>query len=101
MSSVTAKVVHDSNTRSRYAEIVSAAGIQAIHEDADDAVIQKLQKDSVQNVLTPNFPISDLPEPIVAMVMAMTMSYSNTSLFRIGRWFGGKAKNTAYNWIIG
>lgn len=75
--------------------------IQAIHETPDDAVIQQLQEDCVEKLLTPEVPISDIPEPIVQMVKASAMYYSNTCLSRIGQWFGGKAKSTIYNWVIG
>jgi hypothetical protein len=59
----------------RYAEIVSAAGIQAIREEPDEAAIQKTQADSVRKLLTPNFPMSAIPESVVWMVKAMTMYY--------------------------
>ncbi len=85
----------------RYGELVAAAGIEAIREESDEAVIQKVQADSVQQLLTPDVSMSDIPEPIVQMVKGMTLYYSNSSLSRIGQWFGGKSKSTIYNWVIG
>lgn len=85
----------------RYGEIASAAGIQAIGEEEDEEIIQKIQADSVQKLLIPNFPLSEIPKPVVQMVTAMAMYASNVSLSRIGCWFGGKAKSTIYNWVIG
>jgi transposase-like protein len=35
------------------------------------------------------------------MVKAMTLYFSGASFSRLGYWFGGKAKSTMYNWIIG
>jgi transposase-like protein len=91
----------DSGKLLRYAEIVSAAGIEAIREEPDEAVIQKVQADSVEPLFTPNLPLSEVPESVVQMVKAMTMYFSGASFSRLGRWFGGKAKSTMYNWIIG
>lgn len=85
----------------RYAEMVFAAGIEAIHEESDEAVIQKVQADSVAKLLTPNLPLSEIPEVVVQMVKAMTMYFSGTPFSRLGRWFGGKAKSTMYIWAIG
>jgi transposase-like protein len=92
---------HASAKLLRYAEMVSAAGIQAIRAEPDEAVIQKTQADSVRKLLTPNCPISAIPKSVVRMVTAMTMYYSGVSLSRIGRWFGEKAKSTIYTWIMG
>jgi hypothetical protein len=63
----------------------------------------RLSKDSggVWKLLTPNFPLSDLPESVVWMVTAMTLYYSGASLSRIGWWVGEKAKSTIYTWIMG
>ena len=44
----------DSGKLVRYAELVSAAGIKAIREAPDEAVIQKTQTDAVEKLLTPN-----------------------------------------------
>lgn len=90
-----------SEKRVRYAEIASAAGIEAIREEPDEAVIQKIQADSVKTLLTPNLAVSEVPESVAQMVKAMTMYFSGASFSRIGRWFGGKAKSTMYTWIIG
>jgi transposase-like protein len=35
------------------------------------------------------------------MVSAMSMYVAGISLSQLGRWFGGKAKSTIYNWIMG
>jgi transposase-like protein len=85
----------------RPGERVAAAGIQAIREEPAAAGIQTLQAACVQALLTPHAPISDLPEPVVDMVTSAAMYDSNASLSRIGRWLGGKAKSTSYNWVIG
>jgi len=98
-------VSHDESGHSekllRYAEIVSAAGIEAIREEPDEAVIQKIQADSVGKLLSPNVGLSEIPESVVEMVKAMTMYHSGASLSRIGCWFGGKANSTIYTWIMG
>jgi len=98
-------VSHDESGHSekllRYAEIVSAAGIEAIREEPDEAVIQKIQADSVGKLLSPNVGLSEIPESVVGMVKAMTMYHSGASLSRIGCWFEGKAKSTIYTWIMG
>jgi len=85
----------------RYAEMVFTGGIEAIHEEPDEAVIQKIQAESVGKLLTPRFAVSELPESVVQMVKGMPLYYSGASLSRIGRWFGGKAKSTMYIRIIG
>jgi hypothetical protein len=85
----------------RYAEVVSAAGSQAIREEPDKGVIQKIQTDVVEKLLTPQLGLSEIPESVVQMVKAMTMYFSGASFSRIGCWFGGKAKSTMYTWIIG
>lgn len=98
-------VSHDESGHSekllRYAEIVSAVGIEAIREEPDEAVIQKIQADSVGKLLSPNVELSEIPALVVGMVKAMTLYHSGASLSRIGCWFGGKAKSTIYTWIIG
>ena len=85
----------------RYAEIASAAGLEAIREEADEAIIQQRQAESVELLLTPRVVLSEIPEPVVQMVKAMTMYFSGASFSQLGRWFGGKAKSTMYIWIIG
>jgi hypothetical protein len=51
-------------------------------------LIQKLQADSVQPLLTAHGPISDSPEPVVHMATSSAMDASPASLSRIGRWLG-------------
>jgi transposase-like protein len=101
MSVVSLEECADSGKLLRYAEIVSAAGIEAIREEPDTAIIQKIQADCVEKLLTPKLALSEIPESVVQMVKAMTMYFSGASFSRIGCWFGGKAKSTMYNWIIG
>jgi transposase-like protein len=101
MSAVSLAECADSGKLLRYAQSVSAAGIEAIREEPDDAVIQKIQADCVAKLLTPKLALSELPESVVQMVKAMTMYFSGASFSQIGRWFGGKAKSTMYTWIIG
>jgi transposase-like protein len=85
----------------RYAEIVSAASIAATREEPDEAILEKIQADSVKQLLTPNLPVSEVPESVAQMVKAMTLYFSGTSFSRLGRWFSGRAKSTMYNWTIG
>jgi transposase-like protein len=85
----------------RYAEIVSAPKLEAIHEEPDESVIQKGQSETVSKLLTPNLAVSEIPESVVQMVKAMTLYFSGASFSRLGCWFGGKAKSTMYTWIIG
>lgn len=85
----------------RYADIASTAGLEAIHEAPDEAIIQKRQAACVEALLTPQRALSDIPEPVVQMVTAMTMYFSGASLSQLGRWFGGKAKSTMSLWIVG
>lgn len=85
----------------RYAEVVSAAGVKAIREEPDEAVIEKIQRDCVEKLLTPKLALSEIPEPVAQMVKAMTIYFSGASFSRIGWWFGGKAKSTMYIWVIG
>jgi transposase-like protein len=85
----------------RYAELVSAAGIEAIREEPDEALIQKIQADAVGKLLSPHVGLSEIPESVVGMVKAMTMYHAGASLSRIGWWFGGKAKSTIYTWVMG
>ena len=85
----------------RYAELVSAAGVKAIREEPDEAVIQKIQAAYSEKLLTPHLALSEIPESVVQMVKAMTMYCSGASFSRIGCWCGGKAKSTMYTWIIG
>jgi transposase-like protein len=91
----------DSGTLLRSAEMVSAGGIEAIREEPDEAIIQKIQADSIRKLLSPEYALSEIPPVVVQMVQAMAMYFSGTSLSRIGYWFGGKAKSTMYTWIIG
>lgn len=100
-SAASLEVYADSGKLLRYAEVVSAAGVKAIREKPDEAVIQKIQRDCVEKLLTPKLALSEIPEPVVQMVKAMTMYFSGASFSRIGCWFGGKAKSTMYTWIIG
>ncbi len=85
----------------RHAEVASTAGLEAIHEAPEETIIQKRQAECVQALLTPQFPLSDIPAPVVQMVKAMTMYYAGASLSQLGRWLGGKAKSTIYRWVIG
>ena len=85
----------------RYAEVVSAAGVKAIRAESDDVVIQKIQTDVIEKLLTPKLALSEIPESVIQMVKAMTMYFSGASFSRLGCWFGGKAKSTMYTWIIG
>jgi transposase-like protein len=91
----------ESGKLQRYAELASAVGIEAIHEEPDEAIIQKRQAACVKPLLTPQLALSEIPEPVVQMVKVMAMYYSGASLSQLGRWFGGKAKSTMYLWIIG
>jgi len=85
----------------RYAEQASAAGMKALHEAPDEVIIQKRQAACVEALLTPQFPLSEIPEPVTQMVTSMAMYQSGTSFSQLGRWFGGKAKSTMYIWVIG
>jgi transposase-like protein len=85
----------------RYAELASHAGIEAIRDAPDEAIIQKTQAACVDDLLTPNLPLSEIPGPVVQMVKAMALYASGASLSQLGRWFGGKAKSTMYTWVIG
>ncbi len=85
----------------RYAEQASAAGLEAIHEEPDEAIIQKSQVACVEALLTPQLPLSEIPEPVTQMVTSMAMYHSGTSFSQLGRWFGEKAKSTMYSWVIG
>jgi len=91
----------DSGKLARYAETAFQAGIEAIRDVPDEALVQKTQAACVDQLLTPKLALSELPEPVVQMVKAMAMYYSGASLSQLGRWFGGKAKSTMYTWIIG
>lgn len=85
----------------RYAELASHAGIEAIHEEVDEAIIQKRQAEWVKALLTPQFPLSEIPDTIQQMSTSMALYYSGASFSQLGRWFGGKAKSTMYLWVIG
>jgi transposase-like protein len=85
----------------RYAELVSAAGIEAIREEPDEALIQKTQTDSVVKLLTPGLALSELSESVGRMVQAMARYHAGASFSQIGRWFGGYAKSTMSSWIMG
>ncbi len=85
----------------RYAQSASAAGIEAIRAEPDESVIEKIQADCVEKLLTPGRARSEIPGPVAQMVTAMTMYCSGAAFSQIGRWFGGKAKSTMYSWIIG
>jgi hypothetical protein len=85
----------------RYAELSSTAGIEAIHEEPDEAIIQKRQAECVEALLTPQLPLSEIPEPVVQMVTSIALYHSGASFSQLGRWFGGKAKSTMYRGVIG
>jgi transposase-like protein len=85
----------------RYAELASTAGLEAIHEEPDEAIIQKRQAECVEALLTPQFPLAEIPEPVRQMVTSMAMYHSGASFSQLGRWFGGKSKSTMYLWVIG
>lgn len=85
----------------RYAAIVSAAKLEAIHEEPDERVIQKVQWETVSKLFTPHLAVSEIPQSVVQMVKAMTLYFSGASFSRLGCWFGAKSKSTMYNWIIG
>ncbi|MCP4403189.1 MAG: DDE-type integrase/transposase/recombinase [bacterium] len=85
----------------RYAEQASAAGREALHEEPDEAIIQKRQAACVEALLTPQLPLSEIPEPVTQMVTSMAMYQSGASFSQRGRWFGEKAKSTMYIWVIG
>lgn len=91
----------DAGKRLRYAEIASHAGIEAIRETPDEAIIQKTQAACVEALLTPKLALSTIPEPVVQMVKAMALYASGASFSQLGRWFGGRAKSTMYTWVIG
>ncbi len=91
----------DSGKLARYAEIASHAGIEAIRDAPDEAIVQHTQAACVDDLLTPKLPLSEIPEPVTQMVKAMALYFSGASFSQIGRWFGGKAKSTMYTWIIG
>ena len=101
MRAVSLEACADSGKLLRDAEIVSAAGIEAIREEPDAAVIQKMPADCVEQVRTPKLALSEIPESVVQMVKAMTRYFSGASLSRLGCWFGGKAKSTRSPWMIG
>ncbi len=100
-----ASLPHDTSTESwklqRYAEVASTVGIEALHEEPDEASIQKRQAECVEALLTPQLPLSEIPEPVVQMVTSMALYFSGASFSQLGRWFGGKAKSTMYIWVIG
>jgi transposase-like protein len=85
----------------RDAELASHAGMKAIRDVPEEALVQKTQAASVEALLTPNLALSDIPAPVVQMVTAMTLYFSGAAFSRIGCWFGGKVKSTMYTWIIG
>lgn len=85
----------------RYAEIASQAGIEALRETPDEAIVQHTQAACVDALLTPKLPLSEIPEPVVQMVKAMALYASGASFSQLGRWVGGKAKSTIYTWVIG
>lgn len=85
----------------RDAELASTAGLEAIHEEPDEAIIQKRQAECVEALLTPQCPLAEIPEPVRHMVTSMAMYHSGVSFSQLGRWFGGKAKSTMYIWVIG
>ncbi len=63
----------DSGKLLRYAETASRAGIEAIREAPDEAIVQKTQAACVDDLLTPKLPLSEIPEPVVQMVTAMAL----------------------------
>lgn len=85
----------------RYAEIAAHAGLEAIRDVADEALVQTRQAAGVDALLTPKLPVSEIPEPVAQMVTAMALSASGASFSQRGRWCGGKAKSTMYTWVIG
>jgi transposase-like protein len=91
----------DSGKLMRYAEIASHAGLEALREAPDEAIVQKTQTTCVDALLTPNLPLSEIPKPVVQMVKAMALYASGASFSQLGRWCGGKAKSTIYTWVIG
>jgi transposase-like protein len=101
MSVVSLDACADSDPLLRYAELVSAVGLEAIREEPDEVIIQKIQAECVEKLLTPELRLSEIPEPVVQMVKAMPLYFAGASFSRIGRWFGGRAKSTMYIWIIG
>ena len=76
----------------RYAELASTVGIEAIREAPDEAIIQKRHVTWVRALLTPQLPLSEIPESVAQMARAMAMYSSGASFSQLGRWFGGKAK---------
>lgn len=91
----------DSGKLLRYGEIVTLAGIEALREVPDESLIQKTQAACVDDLLTPNVALSEIPAPVVQMVNAMALYAAGASFSQLGRWFGGKAKSTMYSWVIG
>jgi transposase-like protein len=100
-SAVSLEAYADSGKLLRYAEVAVAAGVKAIREEPDEAVIEKVQMDFAEKLLTPHLALSEIPASVSQMVKAMTMYFSGASFSRLGCWFGGKAKSTMYTWVIG
>jgi transposase-like protein len=90
----------DSGKLARYAEIAAQAGLEALREAPDEAIVQRRQA-AADGLLTPKLPLSEIPEPVAQMVTAMALYASGASFAQLGRWFGGKAKSTMYTWVIG
>jgi transposase-like protein len=101
LSAVSREVDAASGKLWRDAEVGSAAGGKALHEEPDEAVIEKIQSESVGKLLTPELALSEIPESVSQMVKAMTRDCSGASFSRIGWWVGGKAKSTGSTWVIG
>jgi transposase-like protein len=101
MSAGSLEASADSGKLLRYAEVVFAAGVKSLRKEPDDAVIQKIQRDFAEKLLTPHLAVSEIPVSVRQMVKAMTMYFSGASFSRLGCWFGGKAKSTMYSWVIG
>jgi transposase-like protein len=91
----------DSGKLLRYGESATQAGIEALRELPDEMLIQKTQAACVDDLLTPNVALSEIPAPVVQMVKAMALYAAGASFSQLGRWFGGKAKSTMYTWVIG
>lgn len=91
----------DSGKLVRYAESAAYAGLEAIRDVADEALVQKAQATCVDKLLTPKLPLSEIPGPVAQMVKAMALYAAGASFSQLGRWFGGKAKSTMYTWVIG
>jgi transposase-like protein len=92
---------HPSRSRERQmAERLADAGILPADGAGEPVVVQSQQAEQIPALLTPGLVVTEIPDRIRLMVVAMTLYFWNVPLSRLGLWLGG-SKSTVYQWVIG